>query len=638
MLGILGTLIVAELVHRPIREHLAASFSRSLRCAALGAGFVLIWVLFLAVTGTLAGFVAYYQTTVSGHELWGAYSPQWSLTGDPWTTIEFALPVALFLLTIWKVVVKLRRRTPWRTIEWVIVASSTPVILFYQVVLDRMDPGHVNEVFQTLIPFVVLWAIELVRMADGLVTSRGAWLLRRWKLANHFPLTVPVTILAVIAIALGSPTSLSSLKNLPGAFHPAVPVSVPTGLPLGYTQPGVIDIAQIQDLGKVLDRYAGRNGPVFDFTNEMGITYFLLDRVPGARFYHVESAQTASAQQLEISDLERSRPRVVIFNDETFGLPDYDGIWSMERNYLVSQYILDHYRPLLDTHGQLIMLRDDLVSQAQAQPLPQLTETPVTTGLYFDMPSCDWGYVPNFLIHPASGANKGGLVLAAHDTGKVTLITMTGWAFDSLDGQPAQQVLVMSDGKEVASVVPGLPRPDVAAALHVAAATDSGFQLEFSVADGAPYQIYVLDADGAVTPLSPSTTHSGLSELPSSITTSDGVVHTVRSSPSGGSIDSTSMSTGTRSFVVHVPAGINLSSYQWMEMGSPSGFGRSRIQMTDNLGGGPSHIIALSTLASVGDSVYTRVGSCLQWHGYNSSNLTLLVHGPPTTRTVRLLR
>ncbi len=339
MLGILATLIASELIHRPRGEPLLRSFPRTLRCAATGAGLVVVWVVFLGITHTLSGFVAYYQTTIAGHELWGAYGPLWSLTGDPWATIEFALPVALFLATVLKVVVKLMQRSPWRPIEWVLVASSTPSCS-YQVVLDRMDAGHVNEVFQTLIPFVVLWALEILRFADRFVVQAASRFAGRWSL-TRVGFTVPVTVLSIVAIALWSPSAISSWRNAPSAFHVVVPVPAPTSLPLGYTEPGAVDLDQITDLGKVLDRYAGKNAPVFDFVNEMGITYFLLNRVPGARFYHVESAQTAQAQNLEVSDLRHSRPPVVIFFDTTFGLPEYDGILSMERNYIVSEYILD---------------------------------------------------------------------------------------------------------------------------------------------------------------------------------------------------------------------------------------------------------------------------------------------------------
>ena len=112
MIGVLATLIAAELMHQPRRQPLVTSFARTIRCAVAGVGLVVVWVIFLATTHTLSAFIAYYQTTIAGHELWGAYSPLWSLTGDPWVTIQFALPVTLFLATVVKIVVKLMHVLP----------------------------------------------------------------------------------------------------------------------------------------------------------------------------------------------------------------------------------------------------------------------------------------------------------------------------------------------------------------------------------------------------------------------------------------------------------------------------------------------------------------------------------------------
>jgi hypothetical protein len=636
MLGVLVTMIAAEIVHRPRGERWAVSLSRTVRCVVTGLALTFVWVVFLQATGTLAGFIAYYLTTISGHELWGAYSPQWSWTNSPWLTIEFALPVFLFLLTAWKVVGKLRRRTAWRPVEWVIVAASTPVILFYPVVLDRMDGGHVNEVFQTLIPFVVLWAIEIVETADVLLVGAGNWLIRRWRTRARIPLRYPVTFLSIFAIAFGSPTSIATWKAIPGHFHTSVPVDSPTNFPLGYTEPGAIDIPQITDLQTVLDRYAGRNGPVFDFTNEMGITYFLLNRVPGARFYHVESAQTAKAQDLEVSDLKHSRPHVVIFNDLTYGLPNYDGIWSMERNYLVSQYILDHYRPLLDIRGQLVMLRDDLFTHAY--PLPHLTAKPRTSQLYFDMPACDWGYVPNFLVRPTAEESTSSLTLHVRRTGTGNFVTVTGWAFDTTDGKPAPEILAVSGGRVIDELAPDLSRTDIVSVVNNPSAASSGYQLQFDVADGASYRIYVQNTDGSVTPLPPPVGDRASNPVSRTVTTPDGIVHPVRPAASEGSIDEATIIRDTQTFAIGVPPGTDLSSYQWIQMQSGSGFGRSRIEVTDDLPAGPSHVIAFNTLPTVGDSVSTRVGSCLQWHGFDASKLTLLVHGPSRSFTVRLLK
>ena len=517
MAGILVTLVFSEAIHRPRHQPFTEGFSRTARCAITGAAWIAVWSIFLAATGAFSGFVTYYQTAVAGHELQGAYSPHWSLTGDPWATIEFVLPIVLFLLTVWKVVAKLVNRSPWRPTEWVLVASSTPVLLFYQVVLDRMDPGHVTEVFQTLVPFVILWAMEVARLADSMVVRAWTSLNRRWSPTFRLRAAAPVTFVGILAIAVWSPMTPLSWTNAATAFHPVVPDAAPTQLPLGYTEPGAVPVTQITNLGKVLDRYAGKDGPVFDFTNEIGISYFLLNRVPGTRFYIVANAQTSQAQNLEVSDLRQSKPHVVLFNDVWFGIPDYDGIWSMERNYIVSQYILDHYRPLLDTHGQLVMLRNDLFREAR--PLSSLSQPPITRGLYFDLtlPACDWGDVPNFLIHPSSKAVYAGLNLPIH---------------------------------------PGLA--------------------------------------GNKTPI--------------------------------------------RTFSVTIPAGTDLSAYHWMVMQSSKTFGKSQIEVTDSFPSWPSHDIAFDTLPRTGNEVFTRVGSCLQWHGYHTPSLTVVVSGPAAPSSVHLLK
>src|SRR6202035_711526 len=102
----------------------------------------------------------YYLTTISGHQFWGAHTQYWSWKTDPRAVVEFDLPIALFLLTIGKAAFKLLRRTAWETADWVLISAATFVPLFYQVVLDRMDPGHVVEVYQAVLPLVLLWAIQ----------------------------------------------------------------------------------------------------------------------------------------------------------------------------------------------------------------------------------------------------------------------------------------------------------------------------------------------------------------------------------------------------------------------------------------------------------------------------------------------
>jgi hypothetical protein len=408
--GVLATLVFADVVHRQRGEPLAVGFRRSLRCLISGLGLLAVWAAFLAATGSLADFVAYYPNSVSGHELEGALKPAVLSSKHLFVVVYFFLPIVLFLGTVAMVVSKLLRRAEWETIDWVLVASGSFVPFIYPVAIDRLDGGHVFEVFQALIPFVLLCGFKVAALADAgllrvVTRDRTPSAHRRRRTVR---IAAPVTAFGVIAIALWSPVKLSSWNRIPGQLHPAVQVAAATqGLPFGYLRPGTENVADIADLGTVLNYYAGPDGPVFDFTNEMGITYYLLNRVPGARYYHVEVALTPAAQRQEISDLRRSSPRVVIFYEREFGLVSFDGLSGMERNYLVSEYLLNHYSPLLVVQGQLIMLRNDLV--ASAPPLPKLAKPVVTTALYFRTLGCNWGFVPNFFVPPPKAEIRAGL-------------------------------------------------------------------------------------------------------------------------------------------------------------------------------------------------------------------------------------
>jgi hypothetical protein len=94
---------------------------------------------------------------------------------------------------------------------------------------------------------------------------------------------------------------------------------------------------------------------------------------------------------------------VVIFDSATIGLPIWDGIRNNIRHYDVSQYLLSNYQPILQTHGLLLLLRNDLM--ARRPPLPRLIAAPVSADLYFSSPACFWGAIPNFLSSPASGSS-----------------------------------------------------------------------------------------------------------------------------------------------------------------------------------------------------------------------------------------
>jgi hypothetical protein len=220
----------------------------------------------------------------------------------------------------------------------------------------------------------------------------------------------------------GAPTLVTALRSIPGREH-ASSATEPNIPGLGYTAPGAVSPALVSDLATALNTYAGRNGTVFDMTNSPGYVYFLLNRRPASRFTNIGQAENAYSQQLVIDDLERSRPPVALFESDTIGLDEWDGINNNVRDYAVSQYLLDHYQPVLLTDGNLLLLRDDLM--ASRPPAPGLRHQPVSANLYFSGATCAWGDVPNFLPSAPAGRSILLRVTARVHTGNLTTSVVT---------------------------------------------------------------------------------------------------------------------------------------------------------------------------------------------------------------------
>jgi hypothetical protein len=108
-------------------------------------------------------------------------------------------------------------------------------------------------------------------------------------------------------------------------------------------------------------------------------------------------AMPETAQKDLIGELRRDPPKLIVFSNDRFGQPGWDNIPNMVRHYDVSQYILDHYQPLLSVDGQIIYA-DDAVHLPPPDSLDLHLNQPLVTDLLpFRGQVCDWGYAPNFL-------------------------------------------------------------------------------------------------------------------------------------------------------------------------------------------------------------------------------------------------
>lgn len=643
LLLVLECALVPEMALMAI-AFLVVALGRDLAVAPAGARwrerFALSWHLFLSglvgtalvccyllATGSLSAFVDYYRLFGSDHALWGAKPISWPLTGQLRFSVYFVLPVVVMLAAIVRIVALVRTRRALTSRDWTMLACALFVLVYFQKGLDRTDPSHVVEVFTVSTPLIMLAGIQLVEWLEHRVVSARAGGRARWRARSagrRRPIArQPVALAGVVALVGFVPSVFTKLDRSPGALHASAPVPARVAR-LGYEVPGDFNYPELSALGALIERYAGPKGPVFDFANEPDITYFLLNRVPGSSFFHVESAQTYAAQLLVIHQLEKSRPRVVIFTSQDYGLGlAYDKIPGMVRQWRISQYLLQHYRPLADAYGQLLMVRDDLVGKVPSVASAHLVGVS-TAGLYFTGQSCSWGDTPNFFL--PSGLLHAPGITAAVSAGGVVNEQVQGWAVDATEKVPAREVFAVSDNKVIGTARPDLYRLDIEEYFKTPSVLYSGWSMDVELPRGQKMQLYSLNRNGTVSRLQPNPAPRWLASNPhlASVIAPGGVRRKIfRGKWLPGW---TNYVTPLHASVYHlaVPPSARLSRYQWLTLESTRSLGGARYVLGD-LPAESGHQISFTTLRGRQRRVSVRVGSCLDWYGF-PHRLDLLVY------------
>jgi hypothetical protein len=393
------------------------------------AGTGIAFGIYLVVTHSLSGFIGYYRDFGDAHSLTGGiplftnyarygYADGFGVlhfytTPTGWTTryaLELVLPVVAVLCVAWLTTARIRGGRPLSSEDFVMLGMTGLVLLYFQKSISRADYDHIGEVFAVSSPLIVILVGRAAATADrgaralidrvsavprwsttAAVRKVASWT-RRASLGSLVTLVVAVGLapVGVTTFIRTLPTHLVTTSSTP----PTKPF-VAGGPTLGYATPDAPLNRQVANLERVFDAEAGAHGAIFDFSDAPGIVDFLLQRNPASRFYDISLALTQPSQRLVVDDLARSRPRLVLFTG-TAGLPAWDFIANDVRQYIVSTYILDHYRPLVLISGELIYLRDDI----RAAPLPKLLGHPITTVLDFREGACAFGDIPDFLDVP----------------------------------------------------------------------------------------------------------------------------------------------------------------------------------------------------------------------------------------------
>ncbi len=605
--------VTYEIVHRHVPEAAADPWARTRRIAIVGVGLGALFVAWLAANDALDDFVDYYKTFVRGHELTGALPIAWAGFG-------FAAKVFLPIVTIavaWLYAGFRVWTHRWFTrADWVMGAAIIGLIPYYGKFLARADGGHLYQVTMVALVPALYVLYRLIQAVDLRALRTGSrWLAYR-----------PGTVAFLAVVLIAAPVSLLTRAETLPARLTGVASIPPESDRLGYAVPGALPEALPRAIQRTVDRYTAGGGTMFDFTNSPLMFDYLVDARTATRFSHVSMAIRRSAQEELISELEAQRPALVAFSSRDHGLPVWDAISNPVRHYMVSDYLLDHYRPLKAIDDYVFMIRNDLAGAPDASG---------SEDLYFKGSACNWGLVPEFLdAGPVPGAEAIDLPLGSPEP--ATAIDASGWSGDLETGKPAKQVLVVHGKRILSSASLGAPRPDIAYGTGLSGLSGSGFVIERMMVAGDltefdELRFYAVGADGSASQLG----MPGVSpDQPRALVGPGGRRVPVRQGSIDGSVDAIAADP-LRRYRLPLPA--DAPAWNWLTVSSDSGFGDDRFVVSDSRPG-PARSISWSSIVGRSTSLDVGVGSCPQWHGYQRDDVFLGVSADAPAIEARLTR
>jgi hypothetical protein len=625
-----AVLILYEWTSRTRGGTLSKQFSRTLACVAGGLIATLLVVGVLLWQHALGDWIFYYQTVTAGHALTGGLPVMLHRSSSKMFIFEVVTtPLALLAGMLYFAVAAFHRRRLTNT-EWVVAASGVFALLYFPKLLERFDFGHSLQTYVASVPLIAFLANRAIQAANDWV-RRQDWGVRMAAWTSR-PVSVAVLGLALVTTQVPLPVRLDA-----AASHYRVTASAEPSIPkLGYGSV-TADARDFADLRTVLDAYLRPGDWVYDFTNAPAVYYYLLDLAPRTRYFNVSVALPEASQDVLVSQLERNPPKLVIFDSDRWGQPGWDGIPNQVRHYDVSQYILDHYRPLVMIDGQIIYGDANSGLSAAAVQALRLSTPVETTGLSFAGQVCNWGFAPNFLSVSNLAGTSAPLTLVPTPAA-VAPTAISGWAVDAATKQPASEVVVMAGNQEVGRIAPDRLRPDVASTMGLDFST-SGFGLTVkteslqSATGILPIRLYGVSASGIASQLpflGTADLSRGVPAL-STLVLDDGSRVRVQPGAVAGSVDAVSI--GRPQSAILLPAGKAWSDYRWLTISAPRGFQSEQWSIGDT--SDPSHSVTFNSLQAT-HSLRIHVGSCAQWHGYDASTLYITHTGAETVSSVSL--
>ena len=262
---------------------------------------------------------------------------------------------------------------------------------------------------------------------------------------------------------------------------------------------------------------------------------------------------------------------------QAWGSPSvWDEVANQVRHYDVSEYLLDHYVPVLERTFILMRRREDGARAGGSSTSERR----------------DWGYTPNFLSPaPAQDAKATDVPFRELDP----VLRIRGWAVDAR-GRPAKAVVATRDGRIVARVRPDQPRPDVSFQLSATESRDSGFgivlPIEKDSMDPGRIRIYAVSGSGKKQELflTPNAARAPSNAL--------NAVEIEGNPPSElhGAVEAAGVE---KPLALRLPA--DADTYSWLRSGTMRHLQPGRFELTDRLDQSPfgNRIISFKTLAEM---------------------------------------
>jgi hypothetical protein len=254
----------------------------------------------------------------------------------------------------------------WRSEDWILVLFLLVNIIYFKRALDRSDAGHAS------LGSHFGWILLLLLLTEAIRARK--------RYALIYLLLIPLLFIPTLTLREGKTTLVAQFDT----FSRKNSIDVTGRVRVFESRLGRLFLSQEQahTIMQMLQFFTEKTRPgdyIWDFTNH-GAFYFLTDRLNPTRYPQVAYVVTEENQREVIRDFQLHPPRFVIFRSQTH-LDEMDTVDNYLRHYLLSDYLLHHYKPFIQINN--FTLLEPGAIQAVEEPYQKLLFHAV-----------DFGYVP----------------------------------------------------------------------------------------------------------------------------------------------------------------------------------------------------------------------------------------------------